>query len=1013
MDTIDGLTQTARMDLISKLRYPQVLDNRLKILLDKSVLIASYLKYFTVGPLGELLTEDHFDVIFKKALQDDNIKHLSESHEMDPSFSILYNFLENLQQTTASFNTRWRDLPDWYLKDFIGIKSRSTRGDKVWVSFKNSGEDSFVIPQKTGFKVDYDHNATKYYELTEDVEVHSSAIQKVYLLKLKKERSNGKSPYPIKTVTLHELPIQDRQAVHPGKDIGIQIGARIISPALVLREGNRTILLNCYPVNPEWSGDSDYNSLNSIFKIGISVENGWLPIEEYTVNKEKEKLVIQFVLPDHFPSTAACTIEKHQYTSEYPVVNLALNLESSDYQESKIENFQISRVKVIVSAKSITNIKVYNELGKIDNSKPFVPFGINSEKGAWFTIGNYEMNIKNTKGVHVNLYWEKLPEHPLGLAYHYMEYEKGIGNESFEVSVRYLSDFQWKRVSGKNEFPLFNTEKGANSLSNLTSIGPIDVEKMPLIKEEEEEYDYSLNTRNGFLNFQLINPEIGFGEQVYRKIFTEQMMRNARKKQKYPTIQPPIQPVLKRITIDYEAEDIIDHRRHPDSSGGRIESIMPLEEFVTDRPVANDFIWFVPQMEDRNLIIVLDNVKENATLNIFFDMHPTESNDIHEESVRERRHLLRDIRIYIGNPACWKRMPLAFIIKDETMAFLISGYVKFQFPDALPPELYDDNGMLWIRIGFENVEGIGFPEIKNAFVNAALLKMRMPEDEEESFLLNPADGEIAEEALIPGLGQIIRISDFYGGMLKESKDQMFLRMAEYVSHKGRAVTTRDYERLVLQAFPDIAKAKCIFSKSKKTQKNTVYLVVLPKQQNGADLKKPLTAPHLLYFIEKYLRGLASAYVQHVNVINPVYEQVIIRCRLDHKSFFSLRRKKLLAYKINQFIAPWQSDGTLPVIGHVVDLKKMHNELIDEFGGEIVFSDFSAICIERKSKDFYIKEFFYKKDGSLCSDYLITPLEFHSILIPADEHIILDQADCLEHFGINEMTIGNSFIIPKK
>jgi len=1006
----DGLSQTDRIKQISSLKYPQLLDNEFDALLKRSLEIASYLKFFHQSLSGELIGEGYFDEVFRKSFNRGQLGEHSDGN-LEPSLAVLGSFLENLQQTTDFFNERWKDLPRWYHNELLGVLPKPLKGDNVWTSFQSIGDSSITLPKGTGFKVDYPDNITNYYNLRDEVEVHDISIEKLYLLHLQKHLKESNSLSSLRAINLVDLVLRDAN-IQEANLLESGTGIRIISPVLLLSEGVRKVMIHCFPTSQESYGNLGKTSLNALFKINISTTDGWESIAEYNIIKNNDELLIEFILPDSFPSTSGCTFEKHNFISENPVVNLYLNMDSSDFQKSKVDSFLISKVKLAVSAKGITNIKVYNELGKVDNSKPFAPFGINTEKGTWFTIGNYEISKKDTKKIYTNFYWEQLPDHPRGMADHYVEYGGNISNRSFKLEVRYLSDFQWKEVRGKNQFHLFDTESDTHQLSDVTVIGPVDIEKMPIVLQDEEEYDYSLKSRNGFVNFRLISPEIGFGEQLYRQVFTEQMMKNARKKKKFPSIKPPVQPILKRITLDYEAEDIIDMRTTRDSDIGRVQHILPLEEFALKAPRQNDFIHFVPRIEDYNLLMALNGVKENIRLSLFIDVMSQESNGLYRSSIREKREDLREIRVYLGNPVYWKRMPLSFIVKDETMALLMSGKIEFQFPDTIGRELYDDRGSLWLRIAFDKADADDFPEIKSIHVNAGLLEMRLPEVTDDQALINQQEGEIVEENLVPGLGNIVRISPFYGGWLQETSERMFLRIAEYTSHKGRAVTSRDYERLVLENFPEIAKVKCLISKQKTSGWASVHLIVFPHPHESLEEQQLLTPPHLLYFIEKFIRGLTSAYVQEIKVVNPVYEQLIIRYNFKFKGYFSLKRKKLLEQIINNCIAPWGFSSQLPEIGFEVDLKKMYQRIVHEFEGDMSFTDFSAIYINQTKQEFRIHEFFYLKDGIHCDDYIVKPLEPNSILVPAKEHIMLSAVDHSVQFGINDMSIGNSFIIPK-
>ena len=994
---MNGLNQYNRLQLIKSLKYPIVLNNDQKSLLSKSVLIASFLKYYP--PVSSLEPQDmaYFDELFTDIIDGKSIieKYREELYngEMEPSWSVLINYIENLHDTGEKFNQRWHGYPEWYLRNVIGVKPLPVIGDKVWISIENNGQKPVLIPKNTQFKVKRDKEKNYFYRLAEDTEIHNIQINRFFILELEKQKQNEsdklvkKTPHFVTSIQLTEQEMNDHRIVQQ-KNQSADIGIRITSPLLFLKEGRRSVQVIFYSRDNLWRDHigKEISSITNAFRLTISTEKGWEEITEYSAQHIAGNLNLEFILPDSFSPVTACSQAIHERDSQHPVLNVCLNLNSEDYEKAALERLQISHVKLNAKVNNITNLQIYNELGRIDNSKPFMPFGMNMNRGAWFTLGNYEINVKDTKNIELNLEWEQLPETTLGLKEYYSDYKKEINNYSFEVSVKYLSDFKWEETRGKNVFSLFSSVKGSDVLAPQKKIGKIDVEKMPVISIPENEYDYSLQSRNGFLHFTLVNPEMGFGEQTYRRIFTEQMMRNARKKNKYPSIQPPIQPVLKRITLNYYAEETIDVRVYPGENQSSLSSIVPLDNIALSGKKYAENISFVPYFQERNLVFALKNVKENTLLNLFFEVAPFEHKNMNTNSLYEQRDKIRHVKIYIGNPNNWEKAPLSFIKKDETIGLLVSGYIQIQFPDKISPSLYDNNGMLWFRVGYDDVEGVYFPYIKSIIPNAARLEMILPENEHSSLIVNHESGEVTEDTIIPGAGKIKRISPFHGGRSFEDNLKMLMRVSEYTSHKGRAVTPKDYERLILQAFPDISKVKCITGQHQPGSENTIHLVVLPKVNIHIQHAYPLTPPHLIFQIERYIRNLNSSYIRKISVLNPVYEELIIRCRIELKGYFSVKNRALFVKRLNDLIAPWISENGIPLLGYPINLETIHNTVMEEFGTLISFSDFSAIRIEKDNETFILQEFVYKKSGVLYKNHLITPSEAHGVFVPSAEHL---------------------------
>lgn len=1024
---MDGLSQLDRINKFKSVKYPSVLRNDTKSLLRKAMLIASFIRYHSLDIHENSDVATYFDKLFidpidGKSLKDKYPLNLIEG-EVEPSWTVLINFIENLNQTSEQFNQRWNDLINWYIDQVLGLKSLPVIGDKVWVSIENKKSDTTFLEKDTRFKVKRENNTTYYYQITEDTEINNIEIDKFYVVNVdrrvkvfnnKDSETNSTYSYT-RNIKVNELILDGSTVLNSVKTPPL-FGLEISSPLLYLKEGKRTVDIIFYSRNDDWFNiiKDSKNTFNNAFYIEISTEKGWQKIEDYRIIRQEKNLLITFYLADSYPSVIACDKELHNQETEYPVLKLYLNFNSEDYENAALELLHLSHIKLNADVHGLSNLQIYNELGKIDNSKPFMPFGINANKGSWFTVGSYEMNIKDTQMVDLKFEWEELTEDSISLKEHYIDYKKGIKNNSFEVKVRYLSDFYWKDVLGRSVYPLFASKQDYDSISNYSSINNINVEKMPQLSIEESQYEYSLQAREGFLNITLINPEIGFGENEYRKIFSEQLMRNARKKNKFPTIKPPIQPILRRLTLNYTAQDIIDFNSNSELNKSFVRSILPFNLLKLTSDITNEFSNFLPDLHFRNLFMALKNVKENSLLNLYFEFIPFENKDIISNSIYEQRDKIRNVKIFIGNPYNWERAPVNFLRKDETYGLIVNGCVQFQFPENIPANLFDSEGRIWIRIGFENVENVRFPEISAIYSNTAELEMVLPETGLELLKLNLKDGEVQEDTVIAGIGEIKRITPFFGGRGLEDSLNKLIRLSEYTSHKGRAVAPKDYENLILQAFPEIAKVKYLPKSQLKVLNENVYLVVLPKDQFSTKGLYPLTPPHLIFEIEKYIRNLCSPYIKKVSILNPVYEEVIIRGKIKLSGYFSVVKRKLLAKRINEMIAPWLYSNESPTFDIKLKLNEMHDKLIAEFGELIHFTDFSAILIEKGNDEYILEDFIYKKNEKVYDCREIKSTESHGILVPSSEHIFYWENDEIpEDFGIEEMGVNKNLIVSKR
>ncbi len=1048
----DGLSREERLKRLSAARPFSAIDNGEVSLLQQAMNIAGFLRYHNFygqpeGYFNELLKGLENPSTFFPAT-----RPAVAGGTTEPSEALLLIFIENLHQLTQKFNSRWRKYPQWYLKDVLKVKPLPILANKTWISLEKKPFETVTVKETSRFVTVNKEGKPFYYRPAEAIELLDTTVPKGYILNFEKDGKRIPESLLnfVTAVKVKELQIQQNNA-DTAKHLKT-VGVKLTSPALLLREGDRSVTITFYderryevngnidgskPVNKEnqhWANlledhiaefkakalagklsreEMEYEQsasskyLNNIFYLSISTTEGWKNIDRYTVTYDNEKsaLVLCFTLEESFPATTGCTLEKHKFITKFPKLNVHLNFDAWMYPYSWLKQFLLYKVKIETDVKNISNLQIYNELGKIDVSKPFPPFGINNEKGSWFAVGNYEMAIKNTKSVDVDIHWRQLPQDKMGLYGYYYQYDNAIDNTSFTLQARYLSDYLWKETPNNSRFFLFSTagkreDKPAPNtrLINETRLEGIDVEKMPPVKIDEAEYEYTRKSRSGFVDFSLETPQMGFGETLYRKLFTEQIMKSARKDQKYPTINPPINPLVERITLSYKAEDTI--RLHEKNSGNdtAVDAILPIDSRTFFPDGLRKAIPFAVPLEESNIMLALKDVVPGKPFSLYFDFIPS------PEEIGEKD--IPAIKWYIGNMRQWQAMPQSFILKDETRKLSVDGRMQFLMPENIDAALYDNEGLLWIRGGITvNMETVTIPKINAIYLNAVQLVLDMDFKENDTISFKEIDGKLEPEKNIPGVSAFKQISPFYEGRGSENSREMLIRVSEHITHQGKAVTPRDYERLVLQAFPDIAKVKCFKNIADTKSNDNVYLSVIPFSDSGM----PLVSNYVMLKIERFLRKLTTAYVNKIKVTNPVYEEILVRAVLKFNGeYLSEARRKLMTYNINNVIAPWQNSDKLPEFGYSISLKKIRDAICSEFKSEIAIIDFTVMRIEKNSTNGTYKIHEYNN-----AEDIIYPSMPNIIFVPENEHIIhikgIDTGFTAA-FGIDEMKLGDTFIL---
>ncbi len=1040
MEPKDGHSRKDRLDRLNVSGNFKMLDNDKAVLLQKLFRIAGWIRFYNEREIPDTYFEGVLNELGKLL----EVLREKRTHEaigkMEPSQALLLAFIENLQKVTEKYNQRWNDFPRWYLEEYLKISPLPVKGDRVWLAFNKAAPGTVTIEKNTGFNRKNADQEVLTYRLAEEVVVQDIEIVSAHTVCFERNpyhypAANLNFVTAIKTRDLlHDKPTRDRTLLFDHEFHSNEtraIGIRISAPSLLLREGKRVVNIYFEGENREWLDtlekteqelrkiESNVQKLrttifNNLFYITLSTPTGWTNVTVFEVKKDttRNRLVLKLLLPEDFPSTVGCTEEVHHFTSEFPAIQIRLNFDAWLYPFSWIHKLSIQRILIRTKVEGVNDLQVYNELGKIDNTKSFPPFGINTSAGTWMVIGNYEMAIKNVSNIDLFVKWNQLPLHPKGLKGHYAAYPGNMHNDSFKVRTRYLSDNNWFPTTWKNTFSLFRdaetedptASKMDKAVSNTSDFRKIFVKKMVPFQFSEEAYKYTIKTRTGFIKMTLESPDMGFGNQEYRDLFTERMMMKKWRKKRLPPLLQPIFPHVENMTLNYRSEDIIDLRKNTRNSQVIVDQLHPFGVVSSLDSSTNTGIPFVFSQEtDASILMGFKNVKGGEVFSTFLVFEAI-SNEMTLEDIPK-------IVMYWGDGYYWQEIPRGFILQDDTRQMTVSGNLVYNFPLHIPPNLYDKDGILWIRTGFvKNHEFV--PELRAIHTNVGMVVLETANasiEKIQSFKL--ANGKLEPEKKLPGITGIEQITSYYSGQDPEELKDMQARVSEYVTHRGRAVTARDYELLTLQEFPDIGKALCLPNTNLKNDKQGVVTVVVvpqhPMQTTGNS--KPMVPSGLLSQIETFLGERSSGNVL-VDVVNPVYEELQVKCVIrlvDENRVVSL---EIIQEICDNFIAPWQSKRALPQFGDPLQVARMY-QAIKEVDFVAAIDYFAVIRVAQDKTGTGKRNFYHLYQYEEGKDLLL-PDEPYKVFVPAESHIIqVEEKDrSADPYGLGDMEIGKTFIL---
>lgn len=364
----------------------------------------------------------------------------------------------------------------------------------------------------------------------------------------------------------------------------------------------------------------------------------------------------------------------------------------------------------------------------------------------------------------------------------------------------------------------------------------------------------------------------------------------------------PWTPAIENISIDYKATATI--------KDIDLIHLYPFANTYKHEEMELQPTLFPAFCDEGTLFIGLEKLVPGNNLNILFQLAEATADS---ESDPENVHWH-----YLDNNT-WKPLREGFeVLKDDTEDLTTSGIIKFATPENMTNKnTVMPSGLHWIKAtipknsgSVSETTGIHTQAMSVTFTNTEAndkLRLAKPIDAKQIAKLNEADASVK---------QVIQPYETFGGQVPENEGMFYVRVSELLRHKGRAIQKFDYERILLDQFPQIFKTKCInhsFGLNAHLYKNDfpyapgyVVLAVIPdlfklKAGNAFEPKVPVS---LLEKIDDYMRKHTSVFVKF-RAMNPRYEKVHLSIKVKLiKGKDEIYFKERLGNDIREFLAPW-------------------------------------------------------------------------------------------------------------
>lgn len=1035
-----GLTQQDRAHRVESLRSFQPMDTTATALLQRMLRIASFVRFHDEQGKSDAYFDELLDSI-QQLLAQGQGDEPPKTGEFEPAQALLYALADALDGSLRRFNARWQAFPSWYMDEVLRVDGQQPQADRAYVQMTKGIAGNLVLP--AGSLVGSSQRGPAEgirFRTADRLCVSDISLGRMYKAHLDRERNvfpanvlKAPTAVMVADISHRNAAISDTFASTHTREDKQSIGLQVASPALLLREGRRYVDITFEAEDTVGGGDcwgeggwffqvltanlptqaeksqrfAEINlqkACSHVFYLEISTVAGWTPIPAYAFERVPDRLAftVKFDLSEHFPETIACAPDLHGQLSAHPALKVLLNRDAWLYPLIWLEKFFLSRITICTRVEEITDVQVYNELGKVDNSVPFAPFGINTDRGAWFAVGNYEMASKNTQSMELAITWQQLPMEEGGLAAYYRGYPATITNTAFGLQARYLSDYKWRPIKLNAPLSLFMTDNGYGGqdlrpfgrLAEETVWKGVPIGEMRPVDAGESHYEYGIRAKRGFVSFVLDTPEMGFGAKTYRSLFTEMLVRNTLKRKKARSINPPIAPLVQRMLLSYVAKDEINLAGGNLQDGTALHHIYPLgirQVYPLKGQGRLPFAYALPT--DFNLMFELSGLTNQSEYQLYFEFIPPQK-DIGLEDLPE-------VSWYWGDGYQWQPLPAGVIVANTTRNFMVNGLLSLRFREIPNEGIRAGADGVWLCASItKNAQSI--PLLRRVVPHA----VQVQREEADVGTQLPA-GFVLDMARIPGVSAVKQISAFFGRIESENPQEKLARVSEFISHRGKAITPRDYERLVLQHFPAVRQVMCLpCFDSRATeypdrhQPGLVTLVVFPHAAIATADSYPYCPPDLLLDIQRFLAPRASAYVRRLDVVNPVYEEIIVRATVAYRpGADELVAQDDIKQRIDRVIAPWVAQGQAPYVGYSFAVAAIDEAIRIPAVSHAELLVYQLIHV--KENDFRLMRY-----ASL--DDRVSPSTRHGVMVPARQHVIGNvEADV---FGIEEMSIDQNFVI---
>lgn len=957
------------------------------------------------------------------------------SRDNEPHIALMLTFLKLYDEALNHLNEISKRHLDFYYQQFLQIKQRGAIPDKVHLiieTAKNVGQ--YKLDKGTKFDAGKDKSGKMMvYETEREIVLNKTSIGSLKSVFVDNERQHAVFAAPVpnsadgqgKSLNGAESKWPAFGTPQSGLSsekrtmVDATTGFAIASPAFYLKEGERTITIALHLTELNDGSGLKLNTLlsrdlsNSLLAFA-SAEKDWTTAMNVDVvyDAANQNLNLTIIAGVDQPPIQAFDkkIHKATFDTSQPILKILINNNLAKNPYQWLRSLRFDEITINVTVNGVKNLLLQNNLGKLDCEKPFQPFGAFPAKGAAFYVGSNEVFSKKLIALKLNYKWKELPENINGFSSYYANYDSTFVNDGFKFGLTALNKGAWVAEQDAKPGNLFEMKKtflkgkgrrtrtiyklNPGELSHEIAVSDFGFEQ---INDSTSLSKLDNSTKSGFLKMELTGQD--FGHKEFPSVYAKQSIVVSKALMDNPDAtppalpNPPYSPVMEYLTINYTCESLVQVNGNNTSTGNKFFHIEPFGEAeITKKGKETDIPVFPQFLKQGYFYIGLKDLNPPQNLSILFQIaeDSADSDKIDDDK--------KIVWSFLGSSG-WLDLSSNDIISDSTNGFLKTGIIVFNIPkEASNKNLIMPSALNWLRASFDgDVRGIN--QIIGLQTQAVTAVFVDQDNDPSHYSTALANGSISkllvQDASIKKITQ--PFSSFGGQMSEQGMNfpvPFYTRVSERLRHKNRGITIWDFERLVLNHFPNIYKVKALNHSSDKNDiaPGNITVVVIEKirNKNAVNPLQPKTSRGTLQEIKTFLLDYISPFVE-VFVQNPIYEEIQVDFKVKFKpgfdpGFYLIK----LNDEIKQFLSPWAyEEGKDIVFGNVIYKsaiyyfieKREYVDFLMDFRMVHIKPNWGIGCME------ILDDFYVGANDSLFDVDKAEPKTSRSILVSASDHKI--------------------------